>query len=143
MRAGAVPEESEKGSCMDASWTVGRCLLLVEDDEDNRLSMMALLEDAGFAVVTAGSYAEAARLLQRPGGYDAVLLDQGLGDGQGTDLVPLVRRVLPSAKLVLVTGEDSLPRVQVDGVFLKGKLFDELLVFLWKLLPQPLLRAGS
>jgi hypothetical protein len=33
--------------------------------------------------------------------------------------------------------------VQVDGVFLKGELFDELLVFLWKLLPQQLLRAGS
>jgi DNA-binding NtrC family response regulator len=128
---------------MEASWTVGRCLLLVEDDEDNRLSMTALLEDAGFAVVTAASYAEAARLLQRPGGYDAVLLDQGLGDGQGTDLVPLVRRVLPRAKLVLVTGDDSLPKVQVDGVFLKGELFDELLVFLWKLLPQQLLRAGS
>ncbi len=137
------PGPGEKGSGMDASWTVGRCLLLVEDDEDNRLSMTALLEDAGFAVVTAASYAEAARLLQRPGGYDAVLLDQGLGDGQGTDLVPLVRRVLPRAKLVLVTGDDSLPKVQVDGVFLKGELFDELLVFLWKLLPQQLLRAGS
>lgn len=128
---------------MDASWTVGRCLLLVEDDEDNRLSMMALLEDAGFAVVTAASYAEAARLLQRPGGYDAVLLDQGLGDGKGTDLIPLVRQVLPAAKLVLVTGEDSVPRAAVDGVFLKGKLFDELLVFLWKLLPQPLVRVGA
>ncbi len=137
------PGPGEKGSGMDASWTVGRCLLLVEDDEDNRLSMTALLEDAGFAVVTAASYAEAARLLQRPGGYDAVLLDQGLGDGQGTDLVPLVRRVLPRAKLVLVTGEDNPPKVQVDGVFLKGELFDELLVFLWKLLPQQLLRAGS
>ncbi len=137
------PGPGEKGSGMEASWTVGRCLLLVEDDEDNRLSMTALLEDAGFAVVTAASYAEAARLLQRPGGYDAVLLDQGLGDGQGTDLVPLVRRVLPRAKLVLVTGDDSLPKVQVDGVFLKGELFDELLVFLWKLLPQQLLRAGS
>ncbi len=72
-----------------------------------------------------------------------MLLDQGLGDGQGTDLVPLVRRVLPRAKLVLVTGEDNPPKVQVDGVFLKGELFDELLVFLWKLLPQQLLRAGS
>ncbi len=137
------PGPGEKGSGMEASWTVGRCLLLVEDDEDNRLSMTALLEDAGFAVVTAASYAEAARLLQRPGGYDAVLLDQGLGDGQGTDLVPLVRRVLPRAKLVLVTGGAPVPRVAVDGVFQKGALFDELLVFLWKLLPQQLLRAGS
>lgn len=128
---------------MDTSWTEGRCLLLVEDDEDNRLTMRALLEDAGFAVVTAASYAEAARLLQRPGGYDAVLLDQGLGDGQGTDLLPLVRQALPGAKLVLVTGEDRVPRAQVDGVFLKGRLFDELLVFLWKLLPQPLVRAGT
>jgi len=127
---------------MDTNWTEGRSLLLVEDDEDNRLSMRALLEDAGFAVVMVGSYAEAARLLQRPGGYDAVLLDQGLGDGKGTDLIPLVRQVLPGAKLVLVTGEDRLPRVPVDGVFLKGRLFDELLVFLWRLLPQPRVRAS-
>ncbi|XXF78627.1 response regulator [Myxococcaceae bacterium GXIMD 01537] len=122
---------------MDTSWTLGRCLLLVEDDASNRMTLSALLEDAGFAVITASSYTEAAGLLQRPGGYDAVLLDQGLGDGQGTDLVPLVRRVLPRARLVFVTGGDSLPRVPVDGVFRKGAHFDDLLVFLWKLLPQP------
>lgn len=126
---------------MDTAWTEGRCLLLVEDDASNRLTLSTLLEDAGFAVVTADSYAEAARHLQRPGGYDAVLLDQGLGDGQGTDLVPLVRRVLPRAKLVFVTGGDSLPRAPVDGVFRKGAHFDELLVFLWKLLPQQMLSS--
>jgi DNA-binding NtrC family response regulator len=121
---------------MDTTWTEGRCLLLVEDDASNRLTLSALLEDAGFAVVTANSFTEAARHLQRPGGYDAVLLDQGLGDGWGSDLVPLVRRTLPQAKLVFVTGGDTLPRAPADGVFRKGAHFDELLVFLWKLLPQ-------
>lgn len=128
---------------METTGTEGRCLLLVEDDPSDRLTLATLLEDAGFAVVTAASYAEAARLLQRPGGYDAVLLDQGLGDGEGMDLIPLVRRVLPQAKLVLVTGARLEPRPPVDGLFLKGALFDELLVFLWNVLPQTLLRADA
>ena len=128
---------------MDTGWTQGRCLLLVEDDASNRLTLSAMLEAAGFAVVTAASFTEAARLMQRPGGYDGVLLDQRLGDGQGTDLVPLVRRMLPRAKLVLVTGMASPPRAGVDAVFQKGAHCDELLVFLWKLLPQPLPHTGS
>ncbi|ABF91004.1 response regulator [Myxococcus xanthus DK 1622] len=121
---------------METNWTFGRCLLLVEDDPSNRMTLSALLEDAGFAVVTAGSYSEAAGLLNRPRAYDAVLLDQSLGDGFGTGLIPLVRHHMPKTKVVFVTGHDGKIDMPVDAVFRKGGHFDDLLAFLFKLLPQ-------
>jgi DNA-binding response OmpR family regulator len=122
---------------MDPTWAVGRCLLLVEDDALNRLALAGLLEEAGFAVVTAGSYTEAANLLQRPRAYDAVLLDEGLGDGSGSELIPLVRHWMPGTKVVFVTGEQYVKaELRVDAVFHKGGLFDDLLAFLFKLMPR-------
>ncbi|MBU8895810.1 response regulator [Corallococcus sp. M34] len=122
---------------MDASWAMGRCLLVVEDDEFIRLALAELLEDVGFAVITAGSFREAAGLLQRPRAIDVVLLDQELGDGVGSALVPLVRQVMPEAKVVFVTGkEDARLSPTADALFRKDGRFDELLAFLLKLLPS-------
>lgn len=121
---------------METSWAFGRCLLLVEDDPSNRMTLAALLEEAGFAVVTAGSYAEAEKWLNHPRPIDAVLLDQSLGDGFGTGLIPLVRHHMPGAKVVFVTGADSAIDMPVDAVFRKGDHFEALLAFLFKLLPQ-------
>ncbi|EAU66571.1 response regulator [Stigmatella aurantiaca] len=113
-------------------------LLLVEDDPGNRMTLTMLLEDEGFAVVTADSFARATQLLSNAPRYDAVLLDSRLGDGDGRSLIPLVRRKLPDAKLVLVTGWlDEAGRCDLaDAVFQKGKHFDELLACLARLLPS-------
>ena len=68
-------------------------LLLVDDDESNRLTLSTLLEDDGFAVDVAVSFADASRQLQgQPPIYDAVLLDHSLGDGFGSDLIALAVR---------------------------------------------------
>ncbi|MDC0711298.1 response regulator [Stigmatella sp. ncwal1] len=112
-------------------------LLLVEDDPGNRMTLSMLLEDEGFTVVTADSFACATQLLGDAPRYDAVLLDSRLGDGDGLSLIPLVRCRLPAAKLVLVTGwqEEAGRCERVDAVFQKGRHFDELLACLARLLP--------
>lgn len=112
-------------------------LLLVDDDEANRLTLSTLLEDDGFTVDLATSFADATQLLQRPArNYDAVLLDHALGDGYGSDLVPLIRRALPSAKIVAMSASlnADTPDQEVDARLPKGLHFPDFLERLLALL---------
>jgi two-component system response regulator RegA len=122
---------------MEKTRTPRRSLLLVEDDAGNQLTLSVLLEESGFSVVIAESCAEARRLLHGQARFDAVLLDSKLGDGDGRTLIPLVRREVPAAKLVLVTGLNRGPPPPVDAVFQKGRSFAELLACLRGLLAEP------
>lgn len=120
---------------MKISGAPRRNLLLVEDDPANSLTLSALLEDMGFAVAIAESCAQAVRLLEAQPRYDLVLLDSMLEDGDGWELIPLVRHHVPEAKLVLVSGQKpSGTGAPVDAVFLKGEPVDTLLSCLERLL---------
>lgn len=66
-------------------------VLVVEDDRDIRDLLRRYLERARFAVLTTGSGAEALRLLAE-GQVDLVLLDLGLPDVDGTDVLMAARR---------------------------------------------------
>ena len=105
-------------------------LLLVDDDESNRLTLSALLEDEGYVVGLAGSFAEAGQLLQaKPPPYAALLLDHTLGDGYGSDLVPLIRRVLPRTKIIAMSGSAGSDRMnrEADAELPKGMHFPDFL----------------
>lgn len=124
---------------MENSGTPHRSVLLVEDDPANWLTLSAVLEEAGFTVAVAESLPQADQLLEGEPRYDAVLLDWSLGDGDTRELIPRVRRRVPAAKIVLVSGHGrDAPPVQVDAVFQKGTHVDELLACLERLLrPEP------
>jgi two-component system response regulator RegA len=112
-----------------------RSLLLVEDDPANWLTLSALLEDAGFVVDVAESCAQAARYLEGRPRYDVVLLDSGLGDGNGWELVPLIRHQVPAARVVLVSGQEgSREQTPADATFHKGDDVKQLLTCLERLL---------
>lgn len=66
-------------------------LLVVEDDRDLRELMRASLSVEGFEVQTAVSLSEAAALV-RNDPPDVIVLDLGLPDGDGAELVQEVRR---------------------------------------------------
>lgn len=66
-------------------------ILVVEDDRDLRELMRASLSVEGFDVQTAVSLSEAAALV-RNDPPDVILLDLGLPDGDGAELVQEVRR---------------------------------------------------
>jgi two-component system response regulator RegA len=105
-------------------------LLLVDDDEGNRLTLSALLEDEGFHVDVVASFAEAKHLLETgPADCAAVLLDHSLGDGYGTELIPLIRRALPSAKVIAMSGSVGADRMgkTSDAQLPKGMHFPEFL----------------
>ena len=78
----------------------GARILIVEDDEPTRTSVMANLETHGFQVAQAADVAGAMRSWEasRP---DLILLDLGLPDGDGLTVIRRVRRDATTPILVL------------------------------------------
>jgi two-component system OmpR family response regulator len=93
-------------------------VLLVDDNEAVRMTLAAILEDAGHTIIEADSLA-AARALLPDARYDLVLLDVHLGDGLGPSMIPELRAALPGITIALLTGEPGLPQ-GADLVLEKG-----------------------
>ncbi len=115
-------------------------LLLIDDDEANRLTLSVLLEDEGYEVDVAASFAEASRRIAGPGAaYDGVLIDQHLGDGLGLDLLGPLRRHLPGAKAILISGsvgEGVGAGAATDALLPKATPFPEVLALLRRVLGE-------
>jgi len=93
-------------------------ILLVEDDLGHRSLMEDRLRKTGFDVLGCGSIADARQWFSSAG-WDAVLLDQRLPDGEGLDLMAHLRRASPGLPIILVTalgGEDVAVRALRSGV---------------------------
>ncbi|MEZ5990180.1 MAG: sigma-54 dependent transcriptional regulator [Planctomycetota bacterium] len=84
-------------------------ILVVEDEPDIREGFVGILESAGFACQGASTLREARAALPgfRP---DLVLLDLGLPDGSGMDLLDGVAADLPGASVVVITAESRVDR---------------------------------
>jgi PAS domain S-box-containing protein len=96
---------SKLRNIIDAGRFPGR-VLLVEDEALIQLLATEYLEGAGFKVDAAGSAAEALNKLGLvAGGFDAVILDVGLPDRSGEDLLRDIRALHPSVPVVLATGQ--------------------------------------
>jgi len=90
--------------------TAGAHLLLVEDDEPTRRSVVANLAAHGYRVVEAEDIASALRSwdAERP---DVILLDLGLPDGDGESVVKRVRREATTPILILSARGDERDKV--------------------------------
>jgi two-component system KDP operon response regulator KdpE len=77
---------------------MGLRVLLVEDDRELRATLAGALEIEGYDLRTAASLAEAQALcthladLHHPAGFDLVVLDLGLPDGEGQTLLHTLRK---------------------------------------------------
>ena len=80
-------------------------VLLVEDNDDGREFMQALLESDGHVVRAVGRVQDAMELLGAPKApYDVLVTDIGLPDGDGWDLVQFARTAMPGLRIGVVTG---------------------------------------
>ena len=82
-------------------------LLVVEDDFLLANSLRLTLAGAGFAIDVAGACADAMSLWQvNP--YDGVVLDLGLPDGDGRELLDLIRSSSGSAPVLIVSARGEI-----------------------------------
>ena len=82
-------------------------LLYIEDNEKLALNTSASLRDAGF-VVDMVHTAQDALHAARSFAYDAVILDLGLPDCDGLDLLPKIKERHPQTPVIICTARDAL-----------------------------------
>jgi signal transduction histidine kinase len=82
-------------------------LLVVDDEENIRLTVSEVLRLEGHEVESAASGAEAASLLAA-GDYDLVLTDLHMGEGDGLSVLEEVRRAAPLTITIVLTGFAAL-----------------------------------
>jgi PAS domain S-box-containing protein len=84
-------------------------ILIVEDNQDLVMGLQDLLHHDGYAVTAAGTVAAALKLIQAHR-FNAILLDLGLPDGDGLDVLKESQRLDPSLPVVIVTAHISSDR---------------------------------
>lgn len=115
----------------------GRPVLIVEDEIVVSFFIRTLFEERGLPVAAATTAAEALALIQTLGPkLGAAIIDVGLPDTSGDQLVAPIRAVLPELPIVIATGFSETEfgrRFQDDArVRVIGKPFDAPL--LWSVL---------
>jgi PAS domain S-box-containing protein len=80
-------------------------ILLVEDDEDIRLSASELMQDQGHTVTDVASAEAALRTLEK-GGFDVLLTDVSLPGISGLELARQALRQHPGLRVILASGHD-------------------------------------
>jgi DNA-binding NtrC family response regulator len=86
-----------------------RIVLVVEDEPMIRLFLADTLEDAGFAVLEAGSVLEAIAILGVRNDIDAIFTDVDMPGGlSGIDLAGMVARVSPTIGIVVTSGRTNI-----------------------------------
>ncbi len=103
-------------------------ILHIEDDADLHHVISAMVSDR-LIMDRAGTIASAKALLKQHA-YDAILLDIGLPDGSGLDLIPDIQHEQPYAAIVILSGDDVSKEKHntVGAVLLKNRLTTEQLV---------------
>jgi two-component system, NtrC family, response regulator len=82
-------------------------ILVIDDDENIRKVVCAILKDKGYEVDQAGSGGEAiAKTGQNH--YDLMLVDIRLPDMEGTELLARIHETIPRIRKIMVTGYPTL-----------------------------------
>ena len=82
-------------------------ILVIDDDENIRKVVCAILKDKGYNVDTAGSGNEAI-IKTRQGHYDLMLVDIRLPDMEGTEILTRINDTVPRIRKIMVTGYPTL-----------------------------------
>jgi CheY-like chemotaxis protein len=82
--------------------TTGKTVLVVDDDEEVREIFASVLSDEGYAIITAGSAAEALSVLDQR--VDLMLTDIRMPGGDGFSLARAARKRFERLQIVYVSG---------------------------------------
>jgi DNA-binding response OmpR family regulator len=81
-------------------------VLLVEDHQETRQTLLSLLARCGHTVITAETVAEALELLGETRVH-VLLCDLGLPDGDGLEIVAKAKKLNPDIKAIALTARDT------------------------------------
>jgi two-component system OmpR family response regulator len=88
---------------------ISACILVLEDDGELRSLLVRGLAEEGFRVSTSSSAAELLAGLESGGPADALVVDIGLPDADGRDVVQALRARGVSTPVLFLTARDALP----------------------------------
>ena len=98
------------GDRSDTAFTmVSASIVVLEDDGELRSLVARGLEEEGFRVSTSASAAELMAELESCGRADALVVDVGLPDADGRDVVQALRAGGVSTPVLFLTARDTLP----------------------------------
>ncbi|HUG42783.1 MAG TPA: sigma-54 dependent transcriptional regulator [Acidobacteriota bacterium] len=85
-----------------------RCKLLIVDDEENvRISLQGILQDEDYSVATAASGEECVKAVSRHS-FDVIFLDVWLPGIDGIEVLKQVRSVRPSQYVIMISGHGTI-----------------------------------
>ena len=82
-------------------------ILIVDDDENIRKTMKAILEDENYSVDLATNGKEAIQMTNEKM-YNLALLDIRLPDMEGVELLKLLKKYVPRTRKIMVTGYPTI-----------------------------------
>ena len=82
-------------------------ILIVDDDENIRKVLMAILEDKGYDMEAVGTAREAIKKTDKKF-YNLALIDIRLPDMEGIDLLVKIRDMTPRMRKIIITGYPTL-----------------------------------
>lgn len=106
-------------------------ILHVDDNQDSRLLIAALLSQCGYGVATVGSVAEALQVVAEVS-FDLCILDVRLPDGTGLELCQSIRKMRPKLPVLYYSAyadeeeQREALRVSGDAYLRKPVCLDEL-----------------
>ena len=106
--------------------TTAAKVLLVDDEEIVREATAAMLTDAGYTVMQAGSAAEALKIARGESEPDIVVADYKMPGMSGVELAEALRATRPSIPFLLITGFANLTDADSGGLPRLAKPFREV-----------------
>jgi len=89
-------------------------ILIIDDDENIRKVLMAILEDKGYNMEAVGTAREGMKKTEKEF-YNLALIDIRLPDMEGIDLLTRIRETTPRMRKIIITGYPTLQNA-VDAV---------------------------
>jgi signal transduction histidine kinase/CheY-like chemotaxis protein len=114
-----VPSDKAAGTTPRPRTVKGATVLLVDDEETVRTTIGAMVESAGFSLLTAASGSAALELVRSGVAFDLLMVDFAMPGMTGLAVAQVVRERRPSASVVFITGYGDDERIEGERWILR------------------------
>jgi len=115
--------------------------LIIDDDEEIRITLSSILENEGYSVEAVENGKKAIRVCEKTP-FDVALIDINLPDIKGTELLRILKEKQPKMVRIIITGHPSIENAtksineKADGYIMKPFNANDLLEMIKKLIEE-------